>query len=88
MAKINQILDTEELLKKNFEVTFSSYWQRIEPLIKRAHITLAIILIVILGRIIVRNFSYLSINTDEVSTEVPSIKLTDDKVKPTVIIEN
>ncbi|MGB0861514.1 MAG: hypothetical protein ACPG19_05295 [Saprospiraceae bacterium] len=75
MTKSNQILDAEELLRGDFDITFSPYWQRIEKLLKRAHITLSIIFIVMLGTIIIRDFSYFTFRTDEIFITILSLPI-------------
>ena len=72
----NNILDSGELLNnRDFKVAFSPYWQKVEQRIKQAHITLAIILIVIFGSIVARDFSNLSVDSDEIFTLIFSLPI-------------
>lgn len=59
----NNILDGEELFDHlNFEIPFSKYWQKIEEKFKPLYIISAIILIVILASVIIRDSSNLTFN--------------------------
>jgi hypothetical protein len=72
----NNILDGGELLNHgSFKIAFSTYWQKVEGRLKQAQITLALILIVIFGSIIARDFSNLTVNSDEVFTLIFSLPI-------------
>lgn len=53
----NNILDRQELLNNDFEITFSQYWQKVERFIQRAYIFLGIILTVTVLSMSSSNFS-------------------------------